>query len=494
MLAGCRGPADPAIAPPPLPPIDARLLAQPAAKRFDEMYRAVRAARTRQDLVDSLGALAELAYASGLWELAGACYDALCELQPESYLRHHMAAVVVLEAGDTEKATRLLRKTLELAPSDEGALLYLADLRIEAGDFTEAQHLLERSLGTGSRSAYALTRLGRIAELLGEPERSLERYRSALEMEPEADAIHASISRVHRRLGDTGSADRHLQMAGTRTPLLADPVAADVRDRAFPPGSAPMIRRGSAALKFGDLETAVDSFTTALEIDPDDVEANELMGRTLARLGEVDAALNHYRAAIEAQPNDPWLHFDFGSRLGTAGRWMEAAEELRVAATLAPTFREAHRNLGVALANLERWNEAADSFAAAVALEPRDEETRFLWATVLDETGATDAAERELRAVLERDARHPGALRRLAEIQHRGGRTAEALGLLQRAVELHPTDSLAWSSLGLVLERSARLDEAEAAYRKVVELDPANADAARAAARLRRELGRRNGG
>jgi predicted TPR repeat methyltransferase/Flp pilus assembly protein TadD len=91
--------------------------------------------------------------------------------------------------------------------------------------------------------------------------------------------------------------------------------------------------------------------------------------------------------------------------------------------------------------------------------------------------GRLDDAERACRALLRQMPDHVGALRLLANIAYRSRRGTDAAKLLTRATRAAPRDAGVHDELGLVLRELGRLDEAEIACRKALELDPGHAPA-----------------
>lgn len=84
-----------------------------------------------------------------------------------------------------------------------------------------------------------------------------------------------------------------------------------------------------------------------------------------------------------------------------------------------------------------------------------------------DPAGAGDPAV----ATGEVDANDPDALRRAAIDLFESGRRDEAIPLFERVAALRP-DVRAWLDLGLVYGAVARVDDAEAAYMRLLELQP----------------------
>jgi TolB-like protein/DNA-binding winged helix-turn-helix (wHTH) protein/Tfp pilus assembly protein PilF len=82
------------------------------------------------------------------------------------------------------------------------------------------------------------------------------------------------------------------------------------------------------------------------------------------------------------------------------------------------------------------------------------------------------AAEGEFRRALELQPRSADALRSYAWLALASGRLDQALQLAQRAVSLDPLNSWNFAALGDVAWTAGRFAEAEAAYRKAVELGP----------------------
>jgi protein O-GlcNAc transferase len=86
-------------------------------------------------------------------------------------------------------------------------------------------------------------------------------------------------------------------------------------------------------------------------------------------------------------------------------------------------------------------------------------------------------AERGYRAILQRDPQHADSLHMLGVIALQTRNLASALELVQRAVALRPDAAACRNTLGQILERHGRDDEAAACYEAAIELDPADAEA-----------------
>jgi tetratricopeptide (TPR) repeat protein len=86
--------------------------------------------------------------------------------------------------------------------------------------------------------------------------------------------------------------------------------------------------------------------------------------------------------------------------------------------------------------------------------------------------GRREAAMRVLRAML---AEYPGdayALASIAHLQAQAGATRDALATLEQLLQLHEKDGGHWFNYGFLLEADERYEDAEAAFRRAVELRP----------------------
>jgi len=156
-------------------------------------------------------------------------------------------------------------------------------------------------------------------------------------------------------------------------------------------------------------------------------------------------------------PNAP-AHHALGLALYRAGRLDEAVDELQRALAISEHFPDAWAALGEAQLKSGRNAEALDAYRRAVR------------------EGAKDPAVREkLVAALSAD----GARRM------RAGDAAGAYAALAEAVAVSPESANAHATLGVVLARAGRLDEAEREFAEAVRRDPGNPGFASNLARVR---------
>jgi Flp pilus assembly protein TadD len=182
-----------------------------------------------------------------------------------------------------------------------------------------------------------------------------------------------------------------------------------------------------------------------------------------------------FTRALHASPHFAAGYFALGAALQTLERPSEAAAAYLEATRLRPRYFDATHNLASALQACGAAAEASASFRHATQIRPLDGRAYAnLAATLRTQNRLGEAAEAyDYALTLEpRAARSYTGLGNTRALQ---GRLAEAIGLLHAAVGMAggaSERSKAYNSLGVTLQESYRYDEAGAALRAALTLQP----------------------
>ncbi len=237
--------------------------------------------------------------------------------------------------------------------------------------------------------------------------------------------------------------------------------------------------------------------------------------RALAEGGELDEALARYEALAEAHEGQGWLLREIGQSLMDAGRFAEASPWLDRAIKVDGLDVEAVLKAALCRDALGMSGEAARLYGRALLLEPGHARAAFNLGRLQIEAGELEKAEATYRDLIARHPNHWMGLNNLGLLLVDRGQPTAALGPLRRARALQPGDpgvmhnlgrahagrreaalALGWfdralaalgaedlSAVRLHFDRGGalfalgRFEEACAAYRSALSLDPGYAPA-----------------
>ncbi len=222
----------------------------------------------------------------------------------------------------------------------------------------------------------------------------------------------------------------------------------------------------------GQVEASLESFTKALALKPDFVEALSNKGNALQKLGRLTEALPCYDRAIALRPIFPDGWSNRGGLLQKLERKDEALADFDKAIALQDGFAKAWHNKAVLLFDMNRLDEALDAARGALQRQPNYPDALVHLATILhhkrDYAGAMEAIQQALRL----RPNFPEALSNLSAVLRETGRPAEALEAVNRALSLDPRAPKALSNKGAALIALSRFEEAREAYAKALNLLP----------------------
>ena len=192
-------------------------------------------------------------------------------------------------------------------------------------------------------------------------------------------------------------------------------MAADPRDAGD--GGRPNITRGREAFGRGDYVTALDEFNSVVARHPQYADIHQLMGLCFCLLGQPEAGLQSFSHALRINPNyvEALLNkaitlselgeFEAATEAFEAARQSEYAGEGRFSSAVANRLAEGHADLGDRYLEAGEVDEAVRQMRRAVELRPAYPDLRTRLAEALLRSGDLDGAERELdRAVEDRPA------------------------------------------------------------------------------------------
>ncbi len=258
----------------------------------------------------------------------------------------------------------------------------------------------------------------------------------------------------------------------------------------------------------GDTTLAVESIEKSLAVDPTFVAARRELANLYVGLENYERAAEEFRLAAERENlAGDWLNL--GNSLYFDGRedeaeaaWRKAlvAEgvndrvilgvakgmgKLKIDSVGVPlleklrsrspgSFRE-FEDLGDGYDRMGMPEKALDLYRAGIEQDPKNPALRYKAGVALIRLGKTVEAKGELEKALETSGRTPAALNALAYLYSGENRNLpEALDLAEEAVKKASGEEIGYyeDTRGVILSRLGRLDEAEAALRRALEKTP----------------------
>jgi tetratricopeptide (TPR) repeat protein len=181
-------------------------------------------------------------------------------------------------------------------------------------------------------------------------------FSSANRMNPDSEQVLLGFARLYILQGDLLDAldklsqieDKHNQivawLSGKVLFELGDYDAALIYWKNAIPTRL-ILNKGKKVAKNGDLDSALILYKLALEIDPDNPNANYLFGAAYAGQGKFKLAEMYLLKAIELSPTTWWYHLHLAQTYEHWGRYQDAVEQYKITVSLVPGKTEIKERL-----------------------------------------------------------------------------------------------------------------------------------------------------
>ena len=311
------------------------------------------------------------AHKKGQVEEAERLYKAILNSQPAQPDANHNLGVLLVSINKTDAALPLFKVAVETNSKVDQFWLSYIDALIKAKQVENAKQVLEQAKNQGVA--------GDKLDILKTQLNSLNTTGNVYSANPPQKLLSRLLE--HYQSGRLGDAE-----------ILALSITRD-----FPNHNFSWMILAAVFKAIGRNTEALNANQTAVELSPQDAEAQSNLGVTLQELGRLNEAEVSLRQAIVLKPNYPEAHNNLGNALKEQGRLDEAEASYRQAIVLKPGYANAHSNLGATLQELGRLDEAEASYIQAIVLKPNYAEAYSNLGVTLQELGRLEEAEESLK-------------------------------------------------------------------------------------------------
>ncbi len=433
------------------------------------------------------------------------------ELDPELSDPHFLLGQIYKSSLDTdaadgkiEKAIKEFKRAVELDQSNQEALFYLGQLLYYNDDYQEAAAIFGRFLQLRSNIPKAYNYRASALLKLGEVQGAIEVLEDSLRADPDnLDNLQLLGQLYDKTDQDAKAADTYLHavavapttefkfragMALMRLERFSEavPLFRDVVSEA-PADMGSRVELGKALEGAGSFAEAVEAFKQVLESEPKNVEAIYYLASSLRALGRRPEAIERVKGLLKLMesmsPKNPEQAAQFETRFKSflgilyqeSRQYDQALAIFREIAERNPDDYRAQLGLIYALKDAGQLQEALRLSADLAEAQPKDKDVLITRARILSLSGQLESAvsllQEQISGTPPRDDVEDLYLA-VCQLFSEHKMYARAERVVRKAIEELPPSERLQFQLGALLERQNKPEEAEAAFKGILESNP----------------------
>lgn len=420
---------------------------------------ALKAARLWVELspeaMEAQQSLAALLIRQGQADEAMTHLEKLLTLSPDGTAHGFMLVTNILaREQDKRRALQVMEALVAPRRDDLDAVFAYANLAYLVEELHLAMQQVDRLLVMQPKLPRALVLKANVLRKMGRDEEALAAYRGALDALPRDSALRLGYARLLVDMERLPEAREQFRLLGKQLPDNADVVYAE----------------GLLAMQAGDLAQAEKHFKRLFELGQRVDEAAYALGQIAENRERPDEALRWYRQVTDG--NNYLNAMVRSAVLIQRQQGLEAARAYLRSVELQTSQQELRLRLveGELLRDAGQPEAAQQVYDEALAEFPDNIELLYARAMNAEGMGRLDLLERDLNAILKQEPDNVQALNALGyTLADRTDRHQEAFDLVRRAYEQRPDDPAIMDSMGWVLYRLGRLEEAEFHLRRALD-------------------------
>lgn len=387
-----------------------------------------------------------------------AAKKAMEESPSEPYVRMLYAGVLEALARDGE-AEPIYRALVAEFPHKVDGYLLLSNLYVKQKSYDRAAEVLASLVKNQPNEPAGHFYLGRIYEHQGKFEKAEGEYRWVFEHDPTMSNGTTELLRVLVRQGKTAKVKQVCERIISQDPNNS------------------LARKVLSHIMIGEskLDDALQHLTALESLEDDPSETRFKVALIQIEKQNYREAMRELSLVLAKNPKHAEARYYLASLYAGSGRRKEAIEELKAIEKDSSMYVKARTFSAFILRQDDQLEDALDAVDEALAVEPANLNLILYSVLILRDQGEYRSAEKRLRGAIEDHSQDERVRFNLAVVLHERGKDSEAIGEMERVLEINPRNSDALNFIAYAYAEEGRdLERAEQLVMKALELKPSD--------------------
>jgi tetratricopeptide (TPR) repeat protein len=306
-----------------------------------------------------------------------------------------------------------------------------------------------------------------------EVNRAIEEYKLALNADPDSAELNNGLADLYFRIGRVHDAEVTARALLKTSPddIDAHKLLGRIYLRQLGEGENGV---SSSSPPDNVLDQAIAEFEKIVALQPKSVEDRMVLGQLYTVKHQPEKAEEQFKLAQSIEPESEDVVLNLSRLYAESGDMQQAVKAIEAVPEDGRTPKMEF-TLGALYEQMKQPKDAIAAYKRAEDLEPGDLQTMDALGQALLNNEQLDEALKEYKDLADADPENAEALVHIAEIERRQGKYEDALATARKARKLDPNGSEALEAAyneGLLLDILGRFDEAVQTYREMADQNP----------------------